>query len=273
MNLHVTYVARNFWPDISGAARVTSELAKGLAERGHRLSLFLPNSQYEHMVANAEMRSILDRRFSVHHFGPRLSRLLGETVSFFFLLFRVIPAGFQSHVILAHYHHSNLCAFCAAIASLVTQRPLVVRADDVVAKPSNIAQTIILLIFRLFTRWCFRRASSVLVPGDELVELAKRMHGGKNATVGVSYNGVDTKRFRRENRNHFLRQTLGSKHIVIFSGELTALDGIEVLVQAAVLLKEHVPDLMVLVIGDGPERGRLMRLADSLGLGLSLIHI
>ncbi|MGC8816322.1 MAG: glycosyltransferase family 4 protein [Candidatus Hadarchaeum sp.] len=53
---------------------------------------------------------------------------------------------------------------------------------------------------------------------------------------------------------------------VVYLGRLIRPKNVDVLLRAAAILKEEFPELRVGVIGDGPERGNLEKLADELGI-------
>jgi glycosyltransferase involved in cell wall biosynthesis len=143
----------------------------------------------------------------------------------------------------------------------------VVKVHDVlVPEPKSMVQSIVNLILKLTTLWSFRRAKMILVPGDELVDVCRRTYGLQSGVLDVSYNGADVKRFTHHNRSNELRRSIGSRHIVIFSGLLSQGRGLEVLFNAASLIRERVPDLKVLITGDGPDLPHLRNLASTSGL-------
>ena len=267
--MNVTYIARFFWPTIGGGGIVTTELAKRLCNHGCNVTLLVPSYTHEHMRAQRAKPVLVDG-LTVCYCGPRLSRFPADTLSFIFVLLRAIPIALRSHVILGQHHHSCLAALCAAIVSSVTRRPLIIRVDDLVAKPSNNVQRALAFILGLATSWALRHARKVFVAGDELVEKVQAMYALNEQVAGVSYNGVDTERFRPTNRSEDLRRTLGSKHIVVFSGVISPDRGVEVLLRATPIIRVRLPDVKVLVIGDGSDLQRLKRLANSLDLGKSV---
>ena len=65
-----------------------------------------------------------------------------------------------------------------------------------------------------------------------------------------------------------IRKIKKSKYIsdVVFAGRLIKEKNIETLIKALSLVKEEIPDVRCMIIGDGPERGRLEMLARDLGL-------
>lgn len=264
--LRVEYISKHVWPSISAAAVVTNELAKGLAARGHNVTVLVPASAFDYMKARSGAPPVLPSGSAICCWGPRLSRFPANTLSYLILLFKSIPLGFRSHVILGHYHHSNLSGACAAITSMISRRPLVIRADDILTESRGVIAKGLALMFRLITMWSFRRAKLVLVTGDELVEPVRERFGLNEVKVMVSYNGVDTEKFNPRNRSEQLRRTIGSEHIIVFSGELFAPRGVDVLLQALASLKKDIPDIRAVIMGDGPDLNRLITLANSLHL-------
>jgi teichuronic acid biosynthesis glycosyltransferase TuaC len=94
--------------------------------------------------------------------------------------------------------------------------------------------------------------------------LALGMPEGKISVIG---NGVDTDRFRRGDRDA-ARERLGLPReatVILSVGHLTERKGFHLLVEACARLGRD--DVVVVVAGDGPERGALARLAGSCGLG------
>ncbi len=89
------------------------------------------------------------------------------------------------------------------------------------------------------------------------------------AHVTVVSNGVDVARFAPDSRRAGpVRRALRLEgcEVVGFAGSLKPWHGVDVLLDAAARLAPRRPRLRLLVVGDGPERGRLERLAaESLG--------
>ena len=265
--MNVLFVTRNLWPSFGAAATVNTEVAKGLSRRGHTVNMLAPNSVFEALAHRSGPSPLFPSGCKVYKFGPSLSRLPGYTISFIILILRAIPLALRAHVLLCEYHRSHLSVLCAAATSVIGRKPLVVKVHDVlVPEPKSMVQSIVNLILKLTTLWSFRRAKMILVPGDELVDVCRRTYGLQSGVLDVSYNGADVKRFTHHNRSNELRRSIGSRHIVIFSGLLSQGRGLEVLFNAASLIRERVPDLKVLITGDGPDLPHLRNLASTSGL-------
>jgi glycosyltransferase involved in cell wall biosynthesis len=142
---------------------------------------------------------------------------------------------------------------------------LVIRADDLVAKPSTRLQRLLNLLLYLLSYWSFHQATKVLVPSDELTDVARRMFRLDQSDVAVSYNGVDRERFSNT-RQIGPRLVWRRSHTVVFSGALSALRGVDILLRAIPAIKKAVPDLEVVILGDGPDLPRLVEISESLQL-------
>jgi glycosyltransferase involved in cell wall biosynthesis len=77
-------------------------------------------------------------------------------------------------------------------------------------------------------------------------------------------NGIDVSRFRPRDPVVFLAQ--GTGPTLLFVGRLHAQKNLQVLLRAAAELSSLWPNLRVVLVGDGPERGRLEGLTRDLGL-------
>lgn len=93
---------------------------------------------------------------------------------------------------------------------------------------------------------------------DVLVEL-----GIGSEQINVLRNGVDLETFKPLDRA-VARQTLGTSGTTLASiGHLVPRKGHDIVIRATALL----PDVTLLVVGDGPERARLQRLSGEIGVG------
>jgi glycosyltransferase involved in cell wall biosynthesis len=266
--MNIVYITRFFWPTMGAPATGTLELAKRLANRGHEVSLFVPDSSDPHIAKRPP--PAFPKGLVVSYSRPRMSRLPAHTLSFVFLGFRAFRAACGAHVIFAQHHYGlHWASFCAAILSTITGKPLVIKAHDVFHRPTNTLESLLAILMKWVTWVSFRQAELVLVPGEELIDIVRRVYGLKAGKVRMSPNGVDTTKFGPSHRSDELRQMVGSKHMVVFCGGINLdsdASGLDVLVRATEFLRSEIPDLKVLVIGDGRDLPRLIQLANSLRL-------
>ena len=153
---------------------------------------------------------------------------------------------------LVHALHLTSYGFLAALADV---HPCVVSVWG-----TDILQAPRLTPFHwAITRYALSRADRVTATGLRLAEATmKYVPQGKEVTV-IPY-GVDLEQFRPEARPHRDELVVGSV------GRLSSEKGLKYLLQAMAEVVRQEPRARLLLAGDGPERGRLQRLAVKLGL-------
>lgn len=121
---------------------------------------------------------------------------------------------------------------------------------------------------RAVEAWCAEQADHVVTLGaamrDDLVA-----RGVPAERVSVVPNAVDAARFAPTGRGGAaVRRELGleGRTVVGYITSLQPYEGVGTLVEATRLLRDRGEDVALLVVGDGPERTRLVALADQLGL-------
>jgi glycosyltransferase involved in cell wall biosynthesis len=113
----------------------------------------------------------------------------------------------------------------------------------------------------LVARRCFGAAAALLPVSDQVAAYLRRFSEARGR-VHVVPNGVDPERFTRR------REPSGERPFTVgFVGTLKPWHGIDVLLEACALLRRELPELRLLLVGDGPEREALAAQAVALGLG------
>ena len=266
MALDIEYITNHTWPSVDASAVVTTELASGLARKGHKVFVLLPNPSDEYLSPETGLPSSIPPTCTIVRWGPRLPKTLATSIGFIILLYKTIPAAFKSNMILSHYHFMDFATLCAAVTSKLTRRPLVVRVDDLIpGPPDGVISHLLMNVYKMLTLWSFRQARLILVPGDELVAVACKMYGLMKTRVEVCYNGVDTRMFSPRNRSKDLRESLGSRHILVFCSiiDKRRSSDLLVLLKAVRVLKKEIHDLKTLIIGYGPSFARVSKLEHS----------
>lgn len=119
---------------------------------------------------------------------------------------------------------------------------------------------------RLAARWC----DHLVMISEPLIDWALRERIAPRAKMTKIYSGIDLDLFRRPVDTAAVRNRLGLTADDLVIGQVAKLwhgKGHEVLFRAAARLKDRLPQLRLLVIGEGELGPRLQRLAQELGLG------
>jgi asparagine synthase (glutamine-hydrolysing) len=118
-------------------------------------------------------------------------------------------------------------------------------------------------------RSVYRRASAFIVLSRPFGQILERRFGVPPHKIHIIPGGVDVSRFAIRESRAECRTALGwpqDRPIVLAVRRLMRRMGLDDLVRAAALLRERVPDVLVLIAGGGPIGGELERQIASLGL-------
>ena len=123
---------------------------------------------------------------------------------------------------------------------------------------------------RILGRALLRDCGALIAVSEAVRAAITRVSPDLGERATVIHNGADLAPFGQVRRGHAAaRALLGYDPHAFVVGGVARLDprkGMDVLLEAAGLTLDHLPGLQVLIVGDGPERGRLESLARVLGL-------
>lgn len=110
----------------------------------------------------------------------------------------------------------------------------------------------------------YRKSTKIVVVTDGFKEELVSKKRIPSEKIEVIKNGVDSDLFRPLPDTERIKNELGfqGKFIVSYIGTIGLSHGIEVVMQAARLLKMKLPDLVFLIVGDGPERERVLKIKE-----------
>jgi glycosyltransferase involved in cell wall biosynthesis len=123
------------------------------------------------------------------------------------------------------------------------------------------------------TRYIYRHADAIVVYGEH-VKRYLMSEGVPGERIFVAAHAVDNKAYNRpvsEEEKQALRQQLNivpGKKIVLYLGRLVEEKGLPYLLEAFALLQQD--DAVLVLVGTGPEKARLERLAQELGIAANV---
>lgn len=164
------------------------------------------------------------------------------------LIRRLVASGFDFDIIDAHYYYPDGVA--AALLAKWLGKPFVVtaRGSDITYWPTQ-------CLPRKMILWASRHAGRNAAVSAALADEMKRL-GFSGGAPAVLRNGVDTELFHEEPRVS-VRERLGLSGIVAVSvGNLIELKGHHLVIEAL----QNLPEVSLIIIGDGPEAHRLKEL-------------
>jgi len=233
-----------------GAERMMVNLASGLATRGHRVDLVLAD-------ANGPYLADLDREVRLIDLGTkRVSRSVPGLVRYL--------RTERPRCLVSTLNHANVGAAIAHMIARVDCKHFIREANT----PSTIRhRTVKDRAVMWATRFAYRYADGVLAVSDGVAQDLRESFGLDGAKVTPLVNPVvtpDLLRMAAENVEHPWFQT-GRPPVVLGVGRLHHQKDFASLLRAfAIVRQSRVARLVIL--GEGPERPSLTRLASELGV-------
>ncbi|MGH7380717.1 MAG: sugar transferase [Candidatus Methylomirabilales bacterium] len=114
----------------------------------------------------------------------------------------------------------------------------------------------------------YQQSDRIVVVTDALKDCLVTQKGLSREIIHVVENGVETGQFFPRVETKELRQRLGldGKFVVSYIGTMGYAHGLEVVLEAADRLREVLPDVVFLLVGEGAEKARLQEMAAKLRL-------
>jgi glycosyltransferase involved in cell wall biosynthesis len=241
--IHCIYYA----PEVGGLESHVTDLARGLVARGHEVRVVTSRS-LPNLPRQEELGGVLVRRTWFPSRKP-LGWILHALGS--------IPATRHwagwAQVIHAQTFQSLLPVL---VANGKWRRPWAATLHT-----SHFLERARRPLWRPILRSLIRRPGYVLAASKEIAEVAMTL--APEVRVQALTNGVETERFRPVEPT--LPPPPGSRVLVV-PRRLVKKNGVEDLIRALPLIRDEVPGVVALFIGEGPERGRLEKLAEELGI-------
>ena len=258
--LRVVIPCDTFAPDINGAARFAERLAGGLVRRGHEVHIIAPafDSSEGPRIEHHDGVNMIVHRLRSHrvpqHGTLRWPEPWGMTKKIFEVLKEVEPHAvhIQSHLMVGR--------FALRAAKKLNLRTLATNH----VMPENLMRYSLLpkFLHKFAMRVIWADAGRILRKMDALTTPTKRAAELLEEAAGVTdvlaiSCGIDASRFANQT------PTQNASPVALFLGRLDDEKKIDVFLRAVAQLTNF-PNLRVELVGDGGERERLQKLAESL---------
>ncbi|MEZ4593083.1 MAG: glycosyltransferase family 4 protein [Chloroflexota bacterium] len=272
--LHVAYVMQNVGVDLTaefGQMILIRQTVHGLAQRGHTVDVL--NLQGREVVAYPNLADLRQQRpvrlgWSGKRPYQRLEgglRRLSRTLKLPYL------AGFDSYRFyeaclraLPNYHicheYAGLLSVGAAYACQKTGTPYVLTVDADLLLESDVMGTPLTGVRRRAAQWAARKSYRL---ADQIVTVSEPTKANLVQNWGVSAekitvipNGVNLDRFQQPVDTNQVRAELGlgDAPIIMFVGGFQLWHGLDKLLAAMALILPVMPEVRLVLVGDGPAR-------------------
>jgi glycosyltransferase involved in cell wall biosynthesis len=259
--LHVALVTETYPPEVNGVANTLAQLARGLARRGHRITLVRPRqptdrragtgesddaqcktAASELLVGGLPLPGYRGLRFGLPAYGRLSRRWRGARPDAVY----IATEGPLGHSALRAARilgiptltgfHTQFQRYCRHYGVGVLMRPIIG-------------------VLRRF----HNRSDGTLVPTQTL---RRELTADGFRSLHVLSRGVDTSRFSPARRDASLRRTWGCSEetvVALYVGRIAAEKNIDLALAAFDRIRDSRPDSRCILVGDGPELARLRR--------------
>ncbi|MFC1962411.1 glycosyltransferase family 4 protein [Chloroflexota bacterium] len=257
--MRVAMLIQGYYPLIGGAEVFAQEVAEHLVKKGHDVDIIttrLDRSLREVETLNGVV---------VHRIALGGVKYLSFVAGYFRLLWHVLRLDRTRDYDFIHAVSDGLPSLVAATAKKLRGKPYLITIQGGTITP-DYRKNLSGRIAAKLQQWSFRNADAVHVISRKLREQAKQLSARNPIVIP---NGVDASIFRPMNKSG-LRKTHGfsqDENIIIGVARLIPRKGIDYLIRATAKVAEHLPNLRLLIIGDGIQRANLEKLILKAGLG------
>ncbi len=257
--MHIGFYSNAYYPTISGVVRSVGSFRKALAEMGHNVFIFSPQTE----------DYIDDEPFIFRY--PSLDFPQFPDLPF------VIPISSSiDHILpslkldVIHSHHPVLLGQTAANNSVKYNLPLVFTFHSRYWEYSRYAGSFgqDFIKDQIDNILCdyLQKCHHIITPSDSLRQILKEEYGFSEQITTIP-TGVDLTLFERLNRQIERQKRKWNDDIVLISaGRLAIEKNWELLIEAAALVMRKNPKVRLVLLGDGSERRKLQKKARNLGI-------
>ena len=243
--MRVLQVNKLYWPHIGGVEKVVQQLGEGLAQRGHSVTVLACGGKRKEEEINGV--KVLRTKTTFKITGIPFS--LG-----FPFLYRKLASTAD---IIIHHYPNPVGEFSELLFS--SSKPKVVLYHSDVVR-----QKLLKPLYAFETHLFLKRAQVIIATSPNYVETSPVLKEFKGK-VRIIPLAVNTDFFTPEGPIHPFLEKLRSqgRKICLYVGRLAYYKGLKYLIRAAVELPD---DLLVVIVGEGEEKEKLLRLREELHL-------
>lgn len=272
--MRILIYSYNYYPEPIGIAPLMTELAEGLAKRGHQVRVITAMPWYPNSEISPEYRGKLylteqqngvkiQRSFVwIRRQRSFRNRALFE-ISFVILSFFQALKGSRPDVIFLTIPGLPVCV-PAAVLGWLYRVPIILNLQDILPDAAIhvglIRNPKMIRLFRWLENFAYRTATKISVISEGFTQnlLGKNVSPEKIIEVP---NWVDVnfiKPLPKENNHFRTENNLEDKFVVLYSGNIALTQPLEILIDAAKKLSD-ISDLIVVIVGKEEALDRLAR--------------
>ncbi len=264
-------LTNNFPPTLGGAGEVYAALASAAAGRIRILCAShsysggeeIPGWRLHDRAASYPIDRVTQVRPLLHPRGRRVAQIAGELWLRARLLLRLGWLRWR------HRFRALCIADDESVGWLIRPAQMLLRCRVLLySHGDDLAERAGEARLRARRRRQFAQADAIVAVSEACAQALGRVFGVPRERVTVIRNGIDTALFRPQAPDVTLRDSLGlaGRRVIVTVSRLIPRKGVDRVIEAMPQLLRVVPNLVYLVVGDGPQAAELRALAERLGV-------
>ncbi len=261
-------------PTLGGVSTAIQDITHALGENGHQVLVIVPKPQpgcdpkefKVHKNARIYWAPSIDFRFYPEfRIGLPNLKILNQVKKF-------KPDVIHTHTPFALGFQGLVLARRLKIPVLTTHHTNLTDVEQL--KTFNLYESKIAAQFQKgigkLISFFLNKHQLVIVPTKDTLTDIRKLGVEKPAMVVPSPVDIQSLRTAKD-KGKLLRTHLGIRKACLYVGRLSGEKNIDLVIQAFALARKKIPSLKLVLIGDGPDRGRLFQLASDLEVSESII--
>ncbi|MFH1039271.1 MAG: glycosyltransferase family 4 protein [PVC group bacterium] len=283
--MNVLLITDSYPPEIRSASLMMSELARGLARNGHRVSVITSMPKYNLIEGQFPSKELFSRsredgiqvvrvQTPPLHNVSHLKRGFGQMVlPGIFSLAAFFMGRIDVSIVYSPPLPLGLTAYCLKV---LKRADYIFNVQDLFPQNAIDLQALkslpLIRMFQVLEKFIYRRARYITVhsPGNKACIAGIGIPSEK---IKVIHNWVDLSAFKTGEGGSPLRAgvDLRDKFVVLFAGVMSYAQDMDVIIEAARRLKKY-SDIVFLLVGEGSQKGRLESRIRKFSLGNIILH-
>lgn len=278
--MRILIYSYNYYPEPIGIAPLMTELAEGLAKRGHEVRVVTAMPNYpERQIYEAyrgkwyltEYKNGVTIQRSYVWIRPQPKLLDRVLLDASFVVTSFLPAvfGWRPDVILSTSPSLPVCV-PASLLGWLRNCPVVLNLQDILPEAAIhvglLKNKWLIRVFSLLEKFAYRSATKISVIADGFVEnlLSKGVSSEKIEQIP---NWVDINFIRplpKEDNKFRAAHNLNGKFVLLYSGNIALTQGLETVIQAAAKLRD-ISEIAFVIAGEAKGLQRLQKYCTDCG--------
>lgn len=275
--MHILIYSYNYYPEPIGIAPLMTELAEGLAQRGHQVRVVTAMPNYPERCIYKEFRGklfstikrngvLIQRSFVWVKPKPKLFDRLMLDGSFIVTSIFQVLRGWRPDVILMTSPPLPVC-LPSMLLRWIYSAPVMLNLQDILPEAAIevglLTNKTLIKVFEILERFAYESADAISVICEPFAQNLLKKHVPPNK-IHLIPNWVDVNFIRplpKEESPFYQKHHLQGKFVVLYSGNIALTQGLETAIAAAKRL-EHLPDITFVIVGEESALTDLRQLCD-----------